>query len=139
MVDCLFCRIVAGEIPADIVYSDERVLAFRDIAPQAPVHILVIPREHRSSLLDRSGEDGLFSALLDVCAKVAIQEGLEEGGFRVVTNIGADGGQSVGHLHFHVLGGRALGVQAGPARGSEPWAGRRAPGERGGNKEVIKK
>lgn len=108
MSHCLFCKVATGEIPADVVHADDQSIAFRDIAPQAPVHVLVIPREHRSSLLDREESAGLFAHLLDVCARVAEAEGVEESGFRVVTNIGSDGGQSVGHLHFHVLGGRSL-------------------------------
>ena len=115
MSACLFCRIVAGEIPADIVHQDDEVIAFRDIEPRAPVHVLVVPRRHVVSLLDLAAGDGgadarLAARLLDVAARVARAEGLGEPGrgFRVVANIGPEGGQSVDHLHLHVLGGRAL-------------------------------
>ena len=107
--NCLFCRIVRGEIPATKVYEDDQVLAFRDIAPAAPTHILVIPREHLENVaaLD-SAHDTLTAQLIRVANQVAAQEGLTENGYRLVTNSGRDGGQSVYHLHFHVLGGRAM-------------------------------
>ena len=106
---CLFCRIVAGEIPADTVHQDEHCLAFRDINPQAPVHVLVIPREHLESL-DEAGrkDEGLLGHLLRIAARVANEQGLAESGYRTVINTGAGAGQSVFHLHVHVLGGRAL-------------------------------
>lgn len=108
-MDCLFCRIVAGEIPADIVHQDERALAFRDINPQAPVHVLVIPRDHMESL-DEAGlkDEALLGHLLRVAARVANEQGLSEGGYRTVINTGAGAGQSVFHLHLHVIGGRSL-------------------------------
>jgi histidine triad (HIT) family protein len=107
--DCLFCRIVAGEIPATIIRSDERTVAFRDIGPQAPVHVLVVPREHVSSLETVAGGDGgLLGDLLLAAREVARQEGLAEDGYRAVVNVGADGGQTVPHLHVHVLGGRSM-------------------------------
>jgi histidine triad (HIT) family protein len=106
---CLFCRIVAGEIPADTVHQDEHCLAFRDINPQAPVHVLVIPREHLESL-DEAGrkDEGLLGHLLRIAARVANEQGLAESGYRTVINTGAGAGQSVFHLHVHVLGGRQL-------------------------------
>lgn len=105
----LFQRIIDREIPADIVYEDDRALAFRDIAPQAPVHVLVIPKRPIRGLSSASDEDGaLLGHLLLVARKVAAQEGIAETGYRVVTNNGADGGQSVDHLHLHVLGGRPM-------------------------------
>lgn len=106
MADTIFGQIAAGEIPADIVYEDDLAVAFRDINPQAPTHLLVIPREPLASLAD-AGESNraLLGHLLGVCARVAEMEGLGTG-YRVVTNIGRDGGQTVDHLHFHVLGGR---------------------------------
>lgn len=108
-MSCLFCRIIAGEIPADTIYQDERCLAFRDINPQAPVHVLVIPREHIESLDDASQKDeALLGHLLRVAARVANGQGLSESGYRTVINTGAGAGQSVFHLHVHVLGGRAL-------------------------------
>ena len=109
MPDTVFARILAGEIPADFVHEDEHAVAFRDVAPQAPVHLLVIPRKPLTSVASAEAEDAaLLGHLLGVCRKVAREAGLEEGGYRVVTNVGADGGQSVDHLHFHVLGGRAM-------------------------------
>jgi histidine triad (HIT) family protein len=107
--NCIFCRIAEGEVPSDVVYHDERCLAFRDSNPQAPVHVLVIPREHLESLDDASQKDeGQLGHLLRVAAKVANELGLTEGGYRTVINTGAGAGQSVFHLHLHVLGGRGL-------------------------------
>ncbi|MCY3652900.1 MAG: histidine triad nucleotide-binding protein [bacterium] len=107
--DTVFGMILRGEIPADIVYEDELAVGFRDIDPQAEVHVLIIPRRRINSLAHASQEDrDLLGHLLNVCAQVAAQEGIAESGYRVVTNIGRDGGQSVDHLHFHVLGGRSL-------------------------------
>jgi histidine triad (HIT) family protein len=109
MGDTIFGKIARGEIPADLVYEDEHALAFRDLAPQAPSHILVIPRKPIQSLAHASDEDAaLLGHLMRVCARVAQAEGLAEDGYRVVTNIGEHGGQSVLHLHLHVLGGRSL-------------------------------
>lgn len=105
---CLFCRIVRREIPAAIVAETEHALAFRDIAPQAPVHVLVIPKAHVASL-DAATDAAMLGHVVHLAAEVARAEGLAETGYRVVTNIGSDGGQSVAHLHFHVLGGRAMG------------------------------
>ncbi len=112
--DTIFGMIIRGEIPADIVYEDEQCLAFRDINPQAEVHVLVIPRTHIRSLAHADpGRTALLGHLLRVCALVAVQEGVAESGYRVVTNIGSNGGQSVEHLHFHVLGGRRMGWPPG--------------------------
>ncbi|MDQ1729841.1 MAG: histidine triad family protein [Pyrinomonadaceae bacterium] len=106
--DCLFCRIVAQEIPAEVVHQDERALVIRDLNPQAPTHLLVIPREHLESLDDASQTDeALLGHLLRVAARVANAAGLESG-YRTVINNGAGAGQSVFHLHVHVLGGREL-------------------------------
>ena len=105
--DCLFCRIAAGEIPADIVYQDDSIIAFRDIAPQAPVHILVIPRRHIATLLD-ADDQALLGALQARAIQIAREVGLDESGFRLVTNCLEDGGQAVMHLHLHLLGGRRL-------------------------------
>lgn len=106
--------ILRGEIPADIIYEDESCIAFRDVNPQADVHVLVIPRTPIRSLAHAKPDQGpLIGHLLGVCASVAVQEGVSESGYRVVTNIGRDGGQSVEHLHFHVLGGRPLGWPPG--------------------------
>jgi histidine triad (HIT) family protein len=108
-MDCLFCRIIAGEIPAEVVHTDDRSLGFRDINPQAPVHILIIPREHIESLDEASQRDeSTLGHLLRVAARLANQEGLSESGYRTVINTGAGAGQSVFHLHVHLLGGRQM-------------------------------
>ena len=107
--DCLFCRIVAGEIPADVVHRAEGFLAFRDIAPKAPVHILVIPERHVASLDEVEGlDEGERARMLPFIAEVAERAGLLESGYRVTTNTGPDAVQSVFHLHWHVLGGTRL-------------------------------
>lgn len=108
MSDCLFCRIVKGEIPCNKVYEDESVLAFYDIAPQAPVHILVIPKQHVASADEICGENAeLVARVFAVIPTVAKSAGLKNG-YRVITNVGEDGCQSVKHIHFHVLGGCKL-------------------------------
>ena len=110
MDGCIFCKIAAGEIPSTKVYEDEQVLAFRDIAPQAPTHILVIPKTHIPSVAAISAENsGLVAHIFEVIARVAEAEGLANG-YRVVSNCGPDAGQTVHHLHFHILGGRELTV-----------------------------
>jgi histidine triad (HIT) family protein len=107
--ECLFCRIVAGEIPADFIHRDDRAVVISDINPQAPTHLLVIPQEHIESLDDASHKDeALLGHLLRVAARVANAAGLAEGGYRTVINNGAGAGQSVFHLHVHVLGGRPM-------------------------------
>jgi histidine triad (HIT) family protein len=108
-MSCVFCRIAARQAPATIVYEDEQAVAFRDIAPQAPVHILIVPREHISGPLDISEDrEELIGHLVAVAAKVARQEGLAADGYRLVMNQGRNGGQSVFHLHMHLLGGRRM-------------------------------
>ncbi len=110
----IFAKIIAGEIPADIVYEDDHVLAFRDINPVAPTHILVIPRKPVVSVAHATAQDSeLLGRLMLAAAQVAREQGLEEGGYRLVTNIGRDGGQSVFHLHVHLIGGRQLGWPPG--------------------------
>lgn len=105
--DCLFCRIVAGDIPASVIAEGEEWVAFRDIHPQAPTHVLVVPRRHVSTLDDLgSGDESLAGALVGAAARLARAEGLVEGGYRVVMNCGAGAGQSVFHIHLHLLGGR---------------------------------
>ncbi len=107
---CLFCRIVQGEIPAEILFQDDRVTAFRDINPQAPVHILVIPNRHSASLADMSGADGpTLGRMVEVLNRLAQQEGIAKSGFRVLINTGPDAHQEVHHTHWHLLGGRQLG------------------------------
>jgi histidine triad (HIT) family protein len=114
MEDCLFCKIIAGQIPAKIVYQDEDVVSFVDINPQAPQHVLVIPRRHIASMTDITGEDGaLLASVFMAASKIARELGVAESGFRFVTNVGPDAGQSVFHLHFHLLGGRRLGWPPG--------------------------
>ena len=110
-MNCLFCKIIAGEIPSNKVYEDDQVLAFRDIAPQAPVHILVIPKTHIGSVAEINEENAaLVAHIFTVIAQIARQEGLENG-YRVVSNCGDDAGQTVHHLHFHILGGKELNGQ----------------------------
>lgn len=108
--DCLFCRIIAGTIPSNLVYTDDHAVAFRDINPQAPTHVLVIPRQHVESVGDLP--DDLAAPMLRAIRAVADQEGVSAG-YRVLTNKGADAGQSVFHLHWHVLGGRKFGWPPG--------------------------
>ena len=104
---CLFCKIVAGEIPATIVAESDDALAFRDIAPQAPVHVLVIPKQHVASLAE-TPDGRAMAAISELAKRVARDLGVEHSGYRVVVNTGADGGQTVHHLHLHLLAGRAL-------------------------------
>ena len=110
MTDCIFCRIASGDIPASIVERNGEMVAFRDIQPQAPTHVLVIPVKHLGSVRDATGADGeaLLGRMLAFTAKVASSMGLDAGGYRIVTNTGEHGGQSVHHLHLHLLGGRQL-------------------------------
>ena len=111
MSDCLFCRIVAGEIPSTKVYEDELVYAFRDIAPQAPVHVLVVPKCHIPDCNGVKQENSAVVAhIFEVIPAIAAAEGLT-GGYRVVSNCGSDAGQTVPHLHFHILGGKALALE----------------------------
>jgi len=112
MTDCLFCRIVRGEIPAQRVAESEDCLAFRDIAPKAPVHVLVIPKAHFASL-DAVPTAAVIGAMGMLAQRVAREEGIAGSGYRCVINTGDDGGQTVGHVHMHVLGGRALGWPPG--------------------------
>ena len=105
-MDCLFCKIIAGEIPCTKVYEDEKVFAFRDINPQAPVHVLIMPKRHMANALECDGDTA--AALLNAAQKIAHSEGVAESGFRLVNNCGRDGAQSVEHLHVHLLGGAQL-------------------------------
>ena len=107
MSDCLFCGIIKGDIQGAIVYQDNSVVAFKDISPKAPVHLLLVPRKHLATLLDMQEEDkGLMGDIFYLAAKLARDHGISEDGFRVVINCGAGAGQSVYHVHFHLLGGR---------------------------------
>lgn len=114
MSDCLFCKIVDKKIPAKVVHEDDQTLAFDDINPQAPVHTLVIPKRHVATVQDCGAQDqSLLGQLMLTCAKVAKLKGLAESGYRVAMNTGADGGQTVLHLHLHVMGGRHMGWPPG--------------------------
>ncbi|MBR7187940.1 MAG: histidine triad nucleotide-binding protein [Clostridia bacterium] len=106
MDNCLFCKIIAGEIPSTKVYEDDKVYAFRDIHPQAPVHVLIVPRKHMDNILECDADTA--TALTDAIRAIAAQEGVAESGFRVISNCGRDGAQSVNHLHVHLLGGTQL-------------------------------
>jgi histidine triad (HIT) family protein len=107
--DCIFCRIVAGEIPSTKVHEDDQVIAIRDIAPRAPTHILILPLEHIPSAADLTAADGpLLGHIFELAAGLARSEGIADQGYRVVTNIGSWGGQTVDHLHFHLMGGRSF-------------------------------
>ena len=114
MDDCLFCGIIEGKIKGDLVYQDNSVVAFRDIGPKAPLHLLIVPRKHIPTVLDIAPEDGpLIGEIYTVAAKLARDNGLADRGFRVVVNCGADAGQTVFHLHYHLLGGRQFGWPPG--------------------------
>ena len=109
MEDCIFCKIIAGEIPSKKIFEDDRVVAFYDIDAKAPVHFLVIPKKHIGSILELGGEDGeLVAHVFEVIKKLAAELEIADDGFRVVINTGENGGQTVHHLHFHILGGRNL-------------------------------
>ena len=105
-MDCIFCKIIAGEIPSTKVYEDDKVMAFRDVNPQAPVHVLIVPKKHMANVLECDAETA--AALTAAIAKVAELEGVVEDGFRVLSNCGRNGCQSVNHLHIHLLGGKQL-------------------------------
>ena len=109
MSDCLFCGIIEGKIKGDIVYRDDSIVAFKDVRPQAPVHILIVPVKHIATLPELEQDDHeLVGEIFSVANRLAEQQGIGKGGFRVVANCGADAGQSVFHIHFHLLGGRHL-------------------------------
>ncbi len=114
MNDCLFCKIAAGDIPSAKVYEDNEILAFRDIDPQAPEHIIIIPKTHIASTNELNDENcGVAGKIFAVAARLAKELGFAENGYRIVNNCGKDGGQTVGHIHFHLLGGRNLGWPPG--------------------------
>ena len=109
MSDCLFCGIVEGKIKGNIVYQDDSVVAFKDVNPKAPVHVLIIPRRHIAGVLDLKADDGaVIGHIFEIAARLAREQGIADRGFRVVVNSGADAGQSVFHLHYHLLGGRRM-------------------------------
>lgn len=107
-MDCLFCKIVNGDIPSTKVFENENVLAFRDISPQAPVHIVLIPKEHYATVLDIPGDSKVMNEILNAVKEIAKIEGIEESGFRVVNNCKENGQQTVNHVHFHILGKRKM-------------------------------
>lgn len=110
MDNCIFCKIINRDIPSTIVYEDEKVIAFNDVNPAAPIHILVVPKKHIETLLDVSEEDSsLIAHIYNVINKIAREKGFAEKGFRVIANCGKDSGQEIMHIHFHVLAGRTLG------------------------------
>lgn len=114
MDECIFCRIAAGGIPSAVLHEDEEIFAFRDIDPKAPVHILVIPKKHVVSVNDLDdGDAGLVGRMVLIAKTLAVSEGIADPGFRLVVNTGGDGGQSVDHLHLHLLGGRGMGWPPG--------------------------
>lgn len=108
--DCIFCKIIKGDIPSSKVYEDEEILAFNDINPAVPIHVLVIPKKHIQSLADmQEGDEKIISKIYKVMNEIAEKQGFKEKGYRVIVNCGKDGGQEVGHLHFHLLAGKQLG------------------------------
>lgn len=112
-MDCIFCKIACGEIPSTKVYEDDTVVAFNDLEPQAPVHVLIIPKQHIASMAEINEENsGVVAHIFEVAAKIAKEKGLDDG-FRVVSNCGENAGQTVKHLHFHLMGGRTFGWPAG--------------------------
>lgn len=112
-MDCIFCKIAAGEIPATVAYEDEEIVVFEDISPRAPVHLLLIPRQHMATLNDPGpGQEGLLGKMTLKAAELAREKGVAESGYRVLINCNPDGGQEVFHLHMHMIGGRRLGPMA---------------------------
>jgi len=108
-MDCIFCKIVAGKVPSEIVYQDEEVFAFRDISPQTPTHVLIVPKRHIPSLSDLSeAESPIIARMVNIASQLAKREGIADRGYRLVINNGKEGGQVVPHLHLHLLGGRRL-------------------------------
>jgi len=113
MEDCIFCRIASGQIPSDFLYEDGEIVAFRDIHPRAPVHILIIPKKHLTSLADVKEEDeALLGRMCLIASKLAEEQGIAQSGYRLISNSGKNSGQEVAHLHFHLLGGHFLGAFA---------------------------
>ena len=110
-MDCIFCRIISGDIPSDILYQDEQVVAFRDINPKAPVHLLLVPRKHIESVAELSEDEAsIMGHLVAVANRLAREAGISDKGYRLVVNSGPEGGQEVPHLHLHLLGGRQMGI-----------------------------
>ncbi|MBT9149414.1 MAG: Purine nucleoside phosphoramidase [Dehalococcoidia bacterium] len=113
-MSCIFCQIISGKIPGEIVHQDDEVIAFRDINPRAPIHILIVPRKHLAALSDLTEEElSILGKMGGIAKKLAEREGISERGYRIVVNCGAEGGQVVPHLHMHLLGGRQLSDEMG--------------------------
>ncbi|MDP2892257.1 MAG: histidine triad nucleotide-binding protein [Bacillota bacterium] len=112
-MECIFCRIAAGQIGSDKVYEDDDIFAFRDITPKAPVHVLIIPKRHYASILETGEDDKIVCGMIAAASRIAGELGVDKDGFRIVVNTGRNGGQSVDHLHLHLLGGRAMGWPPG--------------------------
>lgn len=111
-MNCIFCGIINGDIPSTTVYEDDMIKAFRDIEPQAPVHIIIMPKKHITSTNEIGADEAKYVAhIFETIPQIAKQEGIAESGYRIINNCGSDGGQTVGHLHFHLLGGRDLGAK----------------------------
>jgi len=108
-MDCIFCKIIAGEIPCDKVYEDDKVICFNDIAPKAPIHVLAVPKKHVANLLEAVDDKAILNDINYAIKQVAEKMKIAENGFKTVINTGVDGGQSVNHLHFHILGGKKFG------------------------------
>lgn len=113
MDNCVFCRIIAGEIPAARLHEDDQVIAIRDISPQAPIHVLIVPKRHIASLLEPDGTASLYGHIVEVARTLAQRLGVTDRGFRLLVNTGPEGGQAVPHVHFHLMGGRAMGWPPG--------------------------
>lgn len=112
MGNCIFCKIINKEIPSTILYEDDKVIAFKDISPEAPVHVLIVPKKHIQTILDVEAEDAGYLIEIHIAAvKIAKELGIDKNGFRLINNCGSDGGQSVLHLHYHLIGGRKLGTK----------------------------
>lgn len=109
MSDCIFCKIVSGEIPSTKVYEDNDVIAFKDLNPQAPIHILVVPKKHYANVLDVEEDDNIIAKIYNAINKIAKQENFDKDGFRVINNCGENAGQTVMHVHFHIIAGKKLG------------------------------
>lgn len=109
MENCIFCKIANGEIPSSIVYENDSVIAFKDLNPQAPIHILVVPKKHYDNVLDVDDNDNIISKIYSAINEIAKKEGFDKSGFRVITNCGKDAGQTVMHMHFHIIAGKNLG------------------------------
>ena len=110
MEECIFCKIINGQVPSEKVYEDDEILAFKDIQPAAPIHVLIIPKKHIATLMDIEEEDSsLMGKIIQTAKKIAKQLGIEEKGFRLIANCGPDSGQEVMHIHFHLLAGRTMG------------------------------